>query len=75
MSEVFRTSAQHKKSRIEKGHLMVDHVLMMISIPKYAVSQVVGYITSRAKVPFIWRACMERGSATSWASTSGLYRQ
>lgn len=75
MSEVFRTSAQHKKSRIEKGHLTLDHVLMMISIPKYAVSQVVGYITSRAKVPFIWRACMERGSATSWASTSGLYRQ
>jgi len=28
--EVFRTLAQHKESRIEEGHLMVDHVHMMI---------------------------------------------
>jgi putative transposase len=48
---VFRTLAQHKESRIEEGHLMVDHVHMMISIPpKYAVSQVVGYIKGKSAI-------------------------
>ena len=32
-----------RKSKIEEGHLMPDHVHMLLSIPpKYAVSQVVG---------------------------------
>ena len=36
--------AKRKESRIEEGHLMPDHVHMMIAIPsKYAVSQVIGY--------------------------------
>jgi hypothetical protein len=40
LGEVFRRLAAQKQSRIEKGHLMSDHVHMMISIPpKYAVSQ------------------------------------
>ena len=43
LGEVFRKLAVQKESRIEEGHLMPDHVHMMISIPpKYAVSQVVG---------------------------------
>ena len=51
LGEVFRTLAQHKESRIEEGHLMVDHVHMMISIPpKYAVSQVVGYIKGKSAI-------------------------
>src|ERR1700731_657507 len=41
LGEVFRKLAMQKESRIEEGHLMSDHVHMMISIPpKYAVSQV-----------------------------------
>jgi hypothetical protein len=41
LGEVFRKLARQKESRIEEGHLMPDHVHMMISIPrKYAVSQV-----------------------------------
>jgi putative transposase len=64
LGEVFRTLALHKESRIEEGHVMVDHVHNVISIPpKFAVSQL--WATSRAKVPFIWRVCMERRSATS----------
>lgn len=31
LGEVFRKLAQQKESRIEEGHLMVDHVHMMIS--------------------------------------------
>jgi len=51
LGEVFRTLEQHKESRIEEGHLMIDHVHMMISIPpKYAVSQVVGYIKCKSAI-------------------------
>ena len=49
LGEVFRELAKQKESRIEEGHLMPDHVQMMISIPaKYAVSQVVGYIKGKS---------------------------
>ena len=35
----------------EQGHLMPDHVHMLISIPpKYAVSQVVGYIKGKSAI-------------------------
>jgi putative transposase len=38
LGDVFRKLALQKESRIEEGHLMLDHVHMMISIPpKYAV--------------------------------------
>ena len=44
LGEVFRKLAVQKESKIEEGHLMPDHVQMMISIPpKYAVSQVIGF--------------------------------
>src|ERR1019366_3793865 len=43
LGEVFRKLAEQKESRIEEGHLMPDHVRMMVAIPaKYAVSQVIG---------------------------------
>ena len=49
--EVFRRLAEQKESRIEEGHLMPDHVHMMISIPpKYAVSQVIGYIKGKSAI-------------------------
>src|SRR5207247_1627790 len=45
LGEVFRKLAEQKESRIEEGHLLLDHVHMLISIPpKYAVSQVIGFI-------------------------------
>ena len=51
LGEVFRDLAKQKESRIEEGHLMPDHVHMMISIPpKYAVSQVVGYIKGKSAI-------------------------
>ena len=51
LGEVFRGLATQKESRIEEGHLMPDHVHMMISIPpKYAVSQVVGYIKGKSAI-------------------------
>ena len=51
LGEVFRKLAAQKECRIEEGHLMQDHVHMMISIPpKYAVSQVVGYIKGKSAI-------------------------
>ena len=48
---VFRELARRKGCEIEEGHVMVDHVHMMISIPpKYAVSQVVGYIKGKSAI-------------------------
>jgi putative transposase len=51
LGEVFRELAKQKESRIEEGHLLSDHVHMMIAIPpKYAVSQVVGYIKRKSAI-------------------------
>jgi putative transposase len=51
LGEVFRKLAEQKESRIEEGHLMSNHVHMMISIPpKYAVSQVVGFIKGKSAI-------------------------
>jgi putative transposase len=51
LGEVFRKLAAQKESRIEEGHLMPDHVHMMIAIPpKYAVSQVIGYIKGKSAI-------------------------
>jgi len=51
LGEVFKKLAQQKESQIEEGHLMVDHVHMMIAIPpKYAVSQVVGFIKGKSAI-------------------------
>ena len=38
-------------TKIEEGHLMSDHVHILISIPpKYAVSQVVGFIKGKSAI-------------------------
>jgi putative transposase len=51
LGELFRRLASQRESRIEEGHLMPDHVHMLISIPpKYAVSQVVGYIKGKSAI-------------------------
>ena len=54
LGDVFRKLALQKESRIEEGHLMLDHVHMMISIPpKYAVSQVVGFIKGKSAIHLV----------------------
>ena len=51
LGEVFRQLAQQKESQVLAGHLMSDHVHMLIAIPpKYAVSQVVGYIKGKSAI-------------------------
>lgn len=44
-------SDEHKECKIEEGHLMPDHVHMLISIPpKYAVAQIIGYIKGKSAI-------------------------
>jgi putative transposase len=51
MGEVLRELARQKESRVVEGHLMPDHVHMLISIPpKYAVASVVGYIKGKSAI-------------------------
>ncbi len=51
LGEVFRKLAGQKESRIEEGHLLPDHVHMLIAIPpKYAVSQVIGFIKGKSAI-------------------------
>jgi putative transposase len=48
---VFHRLAAQKESRIEEGHLLPDHVHTVIAIPpKYAVSQVIGYIKGKSAI-------------------------
>ena len=51
LGKVFRELARQKESEVEEGHLMPDHVHMLISIPpKYSVAQVVGYIKGKSAI-------------------------
>ena len=51
LGEVFKKLAAQKESNIEEGHLLPDHVHMMIAIPpKYSVSQVVGFIKGKSAI-------------------------
>ena len=51
LGEVFRALAEQKQCRILEGHLMPDHVHMLISIPpKHTVSAVVGFIKGKSAI-------------------------
>ena len=51
LGAVFRRLAEQKESRVEEGHLMEDHVHMLLSIPpKHSVAQVVGFIKGKSAI-------------------------
>jgi putative transposase len=51
LGEIFRELAKQKESEVVEGHLKGDHVHMCLSIPpKYAVSNVVGYIKGKSAI-------------------------
>ena len=60
LGTALRTLAEQKESQIEEGHLMSDHVHMLISIPpKYAVAHVIGFIKGKSAI-HIARTFMDR---------------
>ena len=51
LGAVLRELARRKECTIEEGHIMRDHVHMLISIPpKYSVAHVVGYIKGKSSI-------------------------
>ena len=51
LGDMLKQLAMQRESRIEEGHLMRDHVHMLVSIPpKYSVSQVVGYMKGKSAI-------------------------
>ena len=70
LGNLFRELARHRECEIGEGHLMVDHVHMLLSIPpKYSVSQVMGYLKGRA--PSTLPGPGEDNGGTLWGSISG----
>ena len=51
LGALFRELAERKESKIEEGHLLKDHVHMLLSIPpKHSVSNVVGFIKGKSAI-------------------------
>lgn len=48
LGDVFHELARQKECRVEEGHLMPDHVHMLLSIPpKHSVAQVLGFFKGK----------------------------
>ncbi len=51
LGPVLRELARQREAEVEEGHLQLDHVHMLLSIPpKYAVAQVLGYIKGKRAI-------------------------
>jgi putative transposase len=51
MGVIFRDLAEQKECKVEEGHLMADHVHMLLSVlPKYSVSSVMGFIKGKSAI-------------------------
>ena len=51
LGKVFRDLALRKESQIVEGHLRLDHVHVLVSIPpKHSVSEVVGFIKGKSAI-------------------------
>jgi putative transposase len=51
LGQIFKELAENRESEVLEGHMMADHVHMLISIPpKYSVAQVVGYIKGKSAI-------------------------
>jgi len=60
VGEILRGLAQQKESMIMEGHLMADHVHVLIRIPpKYSVAHVVGFLKGKSAI-HIARTFMNR---------------
>jgi putative transposase len=51
LGTVFRSLAEQWECQVEEGHLMPDHVHMLLSVPpKYSVSNVMGFIKGKSAI-------------------------
>jgi putative transposase len=51
LGEILRELARERESRVVEGHMLADHIHMLIEIPpKYAVAAVVGYMKGKSSI-------------------------
>jgi putative transposase len=51
LKDVFHRLARQKECHIEEGHLMVDHIHMLMSIlPKHSVSTIIGFLKGKSSI-------------------------
>lgn len=51
LGQTFKELARSRESEVLEGHMMPDHVHMLISIPpKYSVAQIVGFIKGKIAI-------------------------
>ena len=51
LGSILRDLAKRMETKVEEGHLMPDHVHMLLSIPpKHSVSQVIGFMKGKAAI-------------------------
>ncbi|WP_321413730.1 IS200/IS605 family transposase [uncultured Desulfobacter sp.] len=84
LGSILHGLAKQKECEIEEGHLMTDHVHMLISIPpKFAVAQVVGFIKGKSAIQIARQFCGKKrnyngekfGARGYFASTVGIDEQ
>ena len=72
LGTVLRELARQKESEIVEGHLVTDHVHMLISIPpKYAVAQVIGFIKGKSA---IWIARRSERWSSSFRQSQTVFK-
>jgi putative transposase len=80
LGAVFRDLARQKGCQIEEGHLMPDHVPLLLAIPpKYPVAQVMGFLKGKSAIHIarVWGGRKDRyvgqhfWARGYWVSTVG----
>ena len=71
LGTVLHALAKQKECEIIEGHVMPDHVHMLISIPpKYAVSSVIGFLKGKSTIALLRQYCNKQRNFTGehfWA--------
>ena len=71
LGEIFHELARQREYEVVEGHLRPDHVHMRMSIPpKYAVSNVVGFVKGKSAIA-IARTIMRKEAQFHWGELLG----
>jgi putative transposase len=76
LGTIFHALAKQKECEIIEGHVMKDHVHMLISIPpKHAVSSVIGFLKGKSTIALLRHFCNKQRNFTGehfWARGYGV---
>ena len=74
MGAMLKDLALQKECKVEEGHLMSDHVHILISIPpKYSVAQVVGFMKGKSAIAIARTYMGRRKNFTGQSFWAGGY--